>query len=95
MQETKFDIYEVIGDLRVSEVVKQTMVQLIQRKKKGDEEAANRLCKIASVLRNQGNITSEQQLQIIVFARQKEPQKSGNGFWTACKCWLKRFFWRE
>ena len=95
MQETKFDIYDVICRTKVSETVKQNLFYWVRETKKGKEGrkgAANRLCKIASVLRNQGNITAEQQLQIVIFARQKEQKPSDKGFLTRFKCWLKRLF---
>jgi len=95
MNETQFDIYDVICSIKVSETVKQNLFYWVRETKKGKEGrkgAANRLCKIASVLRNQGNITAEQQLQIVIFARQKEQKPSDNGIWTRFKCFLKRLF---
>ncbi|MDD4565500.1 MAG: hypothetical protein PHE79_08540 [Eubacteriales bacterium] len=76
----------------MSEVVKQTMVQLVARKEKGDEEAGKRLCKLGLFLRQAHKITAEEHAMILIVATERGPRPSDKGFWTACKCWLKRFF---
>jgi hypothetical protein len=98
MKETKAemaDIIDIIDGLKLDGGNKQYLLDLVQEKKKGNREAGRILCKRAIILRKIKVITAEQHAQIIVYAWQKEQQKSDNGIWRKLKCWLKEFFsWR-
>lgn len=98
MKETKADmadIIDIIDGLKIARGNKQYLLDLVQEKKKGNRKAGRTLCKWAIMLRKTKAITAEQHAQIIVYAWQKEQQKSDNGIWRKLKCWLKEFFsWR-
>jgi len=88
MQETKFDIFEVLLELKVSESTKQHLYYWVKQKIKGREGADERLCGMIIALRSEGLITPEQGLKFVLFARDGQRQKE-NALLKAFKCLLK------